>query len=50
MEIFVTQTMFNVTAITNQNSNEAIFISASFKELLAVATELQASAGQFKVS
>ena len=46
----VTQTMTDVAAIANQTSNEATLVSASFKELLEVANELQASAGQFKVS
>jgi len=46
----VTQTMTDVAAIAQHTSNEATLVSASFKELLAVAQELQASAGQFKVS
>jgi len=46
----VTQTMSGVAASAQQTSTEATQVSASFKELLAVATELQASAGQFKVS
>jgi len=46
----VTQTMSGVAAIAQHTSTEATLVSASFKELLAVATELQASAGQFKVS
>ena len=46
----VTQTISNVAAIANQTSNEASLVSASFKALLTVATSLQASAGQFKVS
>jgi methyl-accepting chemotaxis protein PixJ len=45
----VTHTMTDVAAIANQTSNEANQVSTSFKELLAVAQELQASAGQFKV-
>jgi len=46
----VTQTITDVAAIANKNSNEAIMVSASFKELLSVAQQLQASVGQFKVS
>ena len=46
----VTQTMSDVAAISNKTSTEATQVSASFKELLAVAQDLQASAGQFKVS
>ncbi len=46
----VTQTMTDVAAIAFSTSNEATLVSASFKELLAVATELQTSAAQFKVS
>jgi methyl-accepting chemotaxis protein PixJ len=46
----VTATMTDVAAIANQTSNEATAVSASFKELLALAQELQASASQFKVS
>ena len=46
----VTQTMTGVAAISNKTSNEAIEVSASFKELLAVAQQLQTSAAQFKVS
>lgn len=46
----VTQTMTDVAAIAQHNSTEATLVSASFKELLALATQLQASAGQFKVS
>ncbi len=46
----VTHTMTDVAAIANQTSTEANLVSASFKELLAVAQELQASANQFKVS
>jgi len=45
----VTETMTDVAAIANQTSTGATQVSASFKELLAVAQELQASAGQFKV-
>ena len=46
----VTQTMTDVAAIAQHTSNEATLVSASFKELLAVAQQLQASAGQFKVT
>ena len=46
----VTQTMTDVAEIAQHNSTEATLVSASFKELLALATDLQASAGQFKVS
>lgn len=46
----VTQTISDVAVIASQNSAEATLVSASFKELLAVATELQASTSQFKVS
>ncbi|MBV8883444.1 MAG: GAF domain-containing protein [Chroococcidiopsidaceae cyanobacterium CP_BM_RX_35] len=46
----VTQTITGVVAIANKNSTEATAVSASFKELLAVAQQLQASVGQFKVS
>jgi len=46
----VTQTMSDIAAISSKTSTEAIIVSASFKELLAVAQELQASVGQFKVS
>ncbi|MBV8886464.1 MAG: chemotaxis protein CheD, partial [Chroococcidiopsidaceae cyanobacterium CP_BM_RX_35] len=45
----VTQTITDVAAIANKNSTEATMISASFEELLAVAQQLQASVGQFKV-
>jgi methyl-accepting chemotaxis protein PixJ len=46
----VTAKMSDVAGIANQTSNEATVVSASFKELLALAQELQASASQFKVS
>ena len=46
----VTQTMSNVAAIANKTSTGATEVSASFKELLALAQELQANVGQFKVS
>ncbi|MBV9386882.1 MAG: GAF domain-containing protein [Chroococcidiopsidaceae cyanobacterium CP_BM_ER_R8_30] len=45
----VTQTITGVAAIANKNSTEATIVSASFEELLAVAQQLQASVGQFKV-
>jgi len=46
----VTQTMSDVAAISSKTSTEATQVTASFKELLVVAQELQATAGQFKVS
>ena len=46
----VTQTMSGVAAIASKNSSEANLVSVSFKELLVVAQELQASVGQFKVN
>ncbi len=46
----VTQTMTDVAAIAGKTSMEANQVSASFKNLLSVAQELQTSAGQFKVS
>jgi methyl-accepting chemotaxis protein PixJ len=48
--VAVTTTMTDVAAIAHSTSNEATIVSASFKELLALAQELQASASQFKVS
>jgi methyl-accepting chemotaxis protein PixJ len=48
--VAVTSTMTDVAAIAHSTSNEATLVSASFKELLALAQELQASASQFKVS
>ena len=46
----VTQTMTDMAESAQNTSNEATVVSASFKELLAVAQQLQASVGQFKVS
>ncbi len=46
----VTQTITNVALIANKNSTEATVVSASFKELLTVAQQMEASVGQFKVS
>jgi len=46
----VTITMSDVAAIASKTSNEASVVSVSFKELLALAQELQASADQFKVT
>ncbi len=46
----VTTTMSDVAAIASHTSEEATVVSASFKELLALAQELQTSASQFKVS
>ena len=45
----VTQTMSHVAAISNKTSEDSIEISTSFKELLAMAQNLQSNAGQFKV-
>ncbi len=45
----VSQTMTDVAAIANKTSAESIEISTSFKELLAMAQNLQVSADQFKV-
>ncbi len=45
----VTETMSEVAAIANKTSEESIEISTSFKELLAMAQNLQTNAGQFKV-
>ncbi|HEY9830439.1 MAG TPA: GAF domain-containing protein, partial [Stenomitos sp.] len=45
----VTQTMTDVAAIANKTSEDSVEISTSFKELLAMAQNLQASADQFKV-
>jgi methyl-accepting chemotaxis protein PixJ len=45
----VTSTMNDVATIAGTTSTEASNVSASFTELLAVAQELQASVGQFKV-
>jgi len=45
----VTQTMSEVAAISNQTSEDAIEISTSFKKLLGMAQNLQASADRFKV-
>ncbi|MBW4574039.1 MAG: GAF domain-containing protein [Aphanothece sp. CMT-3BRIN-NPC111] len=48
--VTVTQTMTDVATIANQTSEDSIQISAKFKELLATAQELQASAAKFKVN
>lgn len=45
----VTQTMAQVAAISQRTSTEAEEVSESFKELLTVAEQLQASVAQFKV-
>ncbi|WP_156818115.1 GAF domain-containing protein [Mastigocladopsis repens] len=45
----VTQTMTDVAAIANQTKEDSIDISTSFKELLAMAQNLQDSVDQFKV-
>jgi methyl-accepting chemotaxis protein len=46
----VAKTMSDVAAISTKTSDETTQVSESFKELLAVANELQASASQFKVN
>jgi len=46
----VTQTMTDLAVVATKTSVEAVEISTSFKELLEMAAELQASVGQFKVS
>jgi methyl-accepting chemotaxis protein PixJ len=46
----VTQTMTEVAAIANKTSEDSQEISTSFKELLSMAQNLQASADQFKVN
>ena len=46
----LSQNMSTVAAIANHTASEAIVVSVSFKELLEVAQELQASTSQFKVS
>src|SRR6478672_1593454 len=46
----VTQTMSDVAAIANKTSAGATNVQSSFKELLALAQELQANVGQFKLS
>lgn len=46
----VTQTMMQVAAISNKTATEAGEVSASFKDLLVVAQELQNSVAKFKVS
>ncbi len=45
----VTKTMTNVAAIADHTATEATHLSASFQDLLAVASALQGSVGQFKV-
>ena len=45
----VTETMSEVAAIANKTSEESTEISTSFRELLAMAQNLQTNAGQFKV-
>ncbi|MGJ5673103.1 MAG: GAF domain-containing protein [Nostochopsis sp.] len=46
----VTQIMTKVAAIANKTSKDSVTISASFKELLATAQDLQSKSEQFKVS
>ncbi|KJH69953.1 methyl-accepting chemotaxis protein [Aliterella atlantica] len=45
----VSHTMTDVAQIAGKTSSEAANVSASFKELLEVAQDLQATVGQFKV-
>ncbi len=45
----VSQTMMQVAAISNKTATEVDEVSASFKELLAVAQQLQNSVAKFKV-
>jgi len=46
----VSQTMIQVAAISDKTATEANEVSASFKDLLSVAQELQNSVAKFKVS
>jgi len=46
----VSQTMMQVATISNKTASEAGEVSASFKDLLNVAQELQSSVAKFKVS
>jgi methyl-accepting chemotaxis protein PixJ len=46
----VTQRMQEIAAIADQTSKDSIQISASFKDALTTAQDLQSSAGRFKVS
>jgi methyl-accepting chemotaxis protein PixJ len=46
----VTQIMAKVAAIANKTSKDSLTISASFKELLATAHDLQSKSEQFKVN
>ncbi len=46
----VTEVMTEVAAIANDTSSDSLKISASFKELLALAQKLQANVRQFKVN
>lgn len=46
----LSQTMTKVAAIANKTSKDSVTISASFKELLATAQDLQSKSEQFKVS
>lgn len=45
----LTQTMTEVANIANETSADSMQLSAAFKKLLAMAEELQASVGKFKV-
>ncbi len=46
----VSQTMAQVAAVSEKTATEALQVSDSFKELLTVAQELQASVSKFKVN
>ncbi|HEY9851497.1 MAG TPA: GAF domain-containing protein [Leptolyngbyaceae cyanobacterium] len=46
----VTEVMNNVAVVANKTSEDSLQISASFKELLAMAEELQNSVGKFKLN
>ena len=46
----VSQTMEQVAAVSEKTATEALQVSDSFKELLSVAQELQASVSKFKVN
>ncbi len=46
----VSQTMSDLAVVATKTSEDAVQISASFKELLKMAEALQASVGQFKVN
>ena len=46
----VTQTMTKVAAIANKTSKDAVRISASFKDLLTMAQDLQSKSEKFKIT